>query len=82
MSTNANVVTGSDRFLTGQFTADESAAYAKVYANLDTHMSTNIPKFIMGTLDIENEEDWEDYCIMLNKYGPDKISKVYQRLFH
>jgi hypothetical protein len=36
----------------------------------------------MGTLDIENEEDWEDYCIMLNKYGPDKISKVYQRLFH
>jgi hypothetical protein len=70
-----------DRFLTGQFTADESAAYAKVYANVDTYMSTNIPKFIMGTLDIENDEDWEDFCIMLNKYGPDKITKVYQRLF-
>ena len=70
-----------DRFLTGQFTVDESAAYAKVYANVDTFMSTNIPKFIMGTLDIESEEDWGDYCTMLNKYGPDKVTKIYQRLF-
>ncbi len=70
-----------DRFLTGQFSADESAAYAKVYANVDTYMSTNIPKFIMGTLDIESEEDWGDYCTMLNKYGPDKVTKIYQRLF-
>lgn len=71
-----------DRFLTGQFSADESAAYAKVYANIDTYMSTNIPKFIMGTLDIESEEDWGDYCTMLNKYGPDKVTKIYQRLFN
>jgi len=70
-----------DRFLTGQFSVDESAAYAKVYANVDTFMSTNIPKFIMGTLDIENEQDWSDYCTMLNKYGPDKVTKIYQRLF-
>ena len=70
-----------DRFLTGQFSVDESAAYSKVYANVDTFMSTNIPKFIMGTLDIESEEDWGDYCTMLNKYGPDKVTKIYQRLF-
>jgi len=70
-----------DRFLTGQFSVDESAAYTKVYANVDTFMSTNIPKFIMGTLDIENEQDWSDYCTMLNKYGPDKVTKIYQRLF-
>ena len=71
-----------DRFLTGQFTVDESAAYAKVYANVDTYMSTNIPKFIMGDLDIENDEDWDDYCTMLNKYGPDKVTKIYERLFN
>jgi len=70
-----------DRFLTGQFSVDESAAYTKVYANVDTFMSTNIPKFIMGTLDIESEQDWSDYCTMLNKYGPDKVTKIYQRLF-
>ncbi len=70
-----------DKALTGQFSADESAAYNKVFANVDTYMSTNVPKFITGALDIDNDEDWEDFCIMLNKYGPDKVSKIYQRLF-
>lgn len=70
-----------DRFLTGQFTVEESASYSKVYANVDTFMATNVPKFISGALDIDNEDDWDDYCTMLGKYGPDKVSKIYQRLY-
>ncbi len=69
------------RGLRAQFTSDESAQYNKVYANVSTFMSINIPKFIKGELDIENPEDWEDYCKMLNKYSPEKVVKIYQRVF-
>lgn len=63
------------------FTAEESTTYDKVHANVDTFMSTQLPKFIMGNLDIDNDQDWTDYCKMLNKYSPDKVTKVYQRIF-
>lgn len=70
-----------DKAIMAQFTTEESNAYNKVHANVDTYMSTNIPKFINGSLDINSEEDWGDYCTMLNKYGPEKITKVFQRLY-
>jgi len=70
-----------ERFIRAQFTTEESNAYNKVHANVDTFMSTNVPKFINGSLDIDNDEDWADYCTMLNKYSPEKITKVFQRLF-
>ena len=70
-----------ERFIRGQFTTEESNAYSKVHANIDTFMSVNIPKFINGSLDIDNDKDWEDYCTMVNKYAPEKVTKIYQRLF-
>ncbi len=70
-----------EKSITAQFTTEESNAYNKVHANVDTFMSTNIPKFINGSLDIHNEEDWDDYCTMLNKYSPEKVTKVFQRIF-
>ena len=70
-----------EKSIMAQFSTEESNAYNKVHANLDTFMSTNLPKFINGSLDIDNDEDWEDYCTMLNKYSPEKITKVFQRLF-
>ncbi len=69
-----------DKSLLSQFSTDESAMYSKVKANVDTYMSMNVPKFIKGELDV-NGEDWENYCTMLNKYSPDKVTKVYQNLF-
>ena len=69
-----------DKALQNQFTPEEAATYSKVYANVDTYMSQNIPKFISGQLDV-NGADWDNYCKMLNKYSPDKITKIYQRIF-
>ena len=69
-----------EKSITDKFTPEESDTYSKVYANVDTYMSTNIPQFIKGQLDI-NGEDWDDYCTMLNKYSPDDVTAVYQRVF-
>ena len=69
-----------DSGLLAQFTLEESELYNKTHANLDTFMSTNVPQFITGQLDIDSEEDWGNYCKMLNKYGPQKVSAAYQRV--
>ncbi len=66
--------------LLGQFSSDESAKYSKVYANVDTYMATNVPKFINGSLNV-NGKDWDDYCTMLGKYSPDSVTAIYQRLY-
>jgi len=69
-----------DKALDAQFTTDESATYNKVFANIDTYLASNLPKFITGSLDL-NGKDWDDFCTMLNKYGPGKVTTIYQRLF-
>ncbi len=69
-----------DKALRAQFTTDETTTYSKVYANVDTYMSQNIPKFITGVLDV-NGVDWDNYCKMLNKYSPNKVTAAYQRIF-
>ena len=69
-----------DKALRAQFTTEETATYSKVYANVDTYMSQNIPKFITGVLDV-NGTDWNNYTKMLNKYSPNKVTAAYQRVF-
>ncbi len=69
-----------DKSVKAQFTTDESAVFTKVYANVDTYMSQNIPKFITGSLDVKGT-DWDNYCKMLNKYSPNKVTAIYQRVF-
>ncbi len=64
-----------------QFSSEESNTYNKVFSNIDTFMSTNIPKFIKGNLNARDDKDWGDYVKMLNKYSPDKVTSIYQRLF-
>ena len=62
-----------------QFTADESAAYNKTWANVDTYMSTQIPQFITGKLDV-NGDDWGAYCRMLKRYNFQTVTDSYQRV--
>lgn len=44
-------------------------------------MSSGIPKFIRGELDPLSDENWNDYCRMLKRYGADKVTAAYQRLY-
>ena len=43
-------------------------------------MSTQIPQFITGKLNIKDDTAWNDYCKMIKKYGPGKITTAYQRI--
>ncbi len=69
-----------DKTTTELFTAEESSTFSKVHANVDTYMSTTIPKFINGKSDL-NGSDWTDYKKMLKKYGPQKVTDIYQKYF-
>ncbi|MBQ5986492.1 MAG: hypothetical protein IJL59_04450 [Clostridia bacterium] len=70
-----------DSLIRARFSVDESNTYNKVYANLDTYMSSQLPQFITGKLDIDSDEAWNSYCKMLKKYGPDKVTDLYEKLF-
>lgn len=70
-----------DKAVMDQFTPEESSTFSKVYANVDTYMSTNVPQFIKGQLDIDSDEDWGNYCTMLGKYSPEDVTAIYQRVF-
>ena len=63
-----------------QFTADESIQYNKTKANVDTYMSTQIPQFITGKLNVKDDSNWNDYTKMLKKYAPNKVTAAYQRI--
>ena len=70
-----------DSLLRARFSVDESNTYNKVYANLDTYMSSQIPQFITGKLNIKSDDDWNSYTKMLKKYAPDKVTQLYEALF-
>ena len=70
-----------DSQIRSQFTTDQSNNYNKIYANVDTFMSSQLPLFITGKLDINSDEDWGNYCKMLAKYSPDKVTEMYEGLF-
>ena len=70
-----------DTTLRAGFTPEESSVYSKVHANVDTYMSTQIPKFVRGDLNPLSDEDWNDYCRMLKRYGADQVTAAYQRLY-
>lgn len=63
-----------------QFTSDESSLYNKTKANVDTYMSTQVPLFITGKLDVHSDEDWNNYTKMIKKYAPGKVTDAYQRI--
>ena len=70
-----------DSLLRSRFSVDESNTYNKVYANIDTYMSSQLPQFITGKRDIHSDSDWNDYCKMMKKYAPDKVTALYEAIF-
>ncbi len=43
-------------------TADQSAEVSMINSNVSTYTDQAIPQFIRGELDVESDEDWEEYC--------------------
>lgn len=57
----------------GLLTPEETAAYNKTHNYLLDHMGQAIPNLIKTGLD-----GWDDYCTKLAKYGPDKVTQIFQ----
>ncbi|HHV09188.1 MAG TPA: hypothetical protein GXX75_02765 [Clostridiales bacterium] len=55
---------------------EQSALNSKVGAYIEDYMSMSVPALIKNGL-----SDWDNYCKKLNKYGPEKITEIYQELF-
>lgn len=64
-----------------QMDAEQSLQYNKIYNNLNTFMSIEIPKFINGDRDISNDEDWDTYSRALTKYNPNRIVEILNAIF-
>ena len=54
-------------------TPEDSAVYNKTNTYLNDHMGQTVPGMIK-----EGLGSWDDYCAKLNKYGPDKVTEIYQ----
>lgn len=55
---------------------EQSALNSKIGAYINDYMSMSVPALIKNGL-----SDWDNYCKKLEKYGPEKITEIYQELF-
>jgi len=60
--------------------SDEDAdTYSDTATRVTDYLTENSIKFIKGTLDIENEVDWNNFVTVLKKYGVDTATEVIQK---
>ncbi|HAL74635.1 MAG TPA: hypothetical protein DCM45_06045, partial [Clostridiales bacterium] len=72
---NTGGITGA---INNQLTSDEQKLFTKTYNNINEFMAKAVPGFIKGEKDAFNDADWQAFVKALNKYGPDKMTAVYQ----
>ena len=63
-----------------QLSAEDSAAFSKIHTNIREFMSKNVPNFIVGEKDPNNDKDWQSFIKAMSKYGPEKNTQIYQEL--
>ncbi len=65
---------------TGQLSEEDIETYYKINTNVAEFMTKNVPSLIKGTKDPYSDEDWNAFVNALNKYGPDKVTVMLQKL--
>ncbi len=55
--------------VTSQLTSDQSSEYSMIMTNVRTYMEMEVPSYIKGGRDIEDDKDWADFCKGLEDYG-------------
>jgi len=61
-----------------QLTSEEQKIVTKTGTTINEFMAKNVPSFIKGEKDPFSDADWQAYVKALNKYAPDKVTKIYQ----
>ncbi len=57
--------------VSSQLTPDQTAEYGLINNNVNTYLSQEVPNFITGRRDIDDDQEWEKYLSDLNAYSPD-----------
>ena len=65
--------------ITNQVSTDEQKTISKARTNIGEFMAKSVPPFIKGEKDPFNDSDWEAYVKAISKYGPDKVTEIYQQ---
>ena len=63
-----------------QLTPKNAAEFSKTFINIREFLSKNVPAFIIGDKDPYDDASWESFKKAMNKYGPEKNTKIYQEL--
>lgn len=63
-----------------QLTAEEGSEASKISSNVKEFAYKNIPSFVLGTRDPASDTDWNAYLKAINKYNPDKVTQIHQKL--
>ena len=71
-------------YLYGSFTAqlsvENAVAVSKISTNITEFASKNVPSFIQGTKDPNNDADWNAFLKAIAKYKPEEATQIYQNL--
>ena len=64
-----------------QLSEEDAKTKSKTETNCLEFCYKSVPAFIQGTQDPYNDDDWNAYLKALSKYGPDKVTQIYQTLY-
>lgn len=66
------------RFPDVTLTADEQENYASAAADVDTYLDEALIKFVIGDLDVDDDQVWQDYLTKLEGLGVNTMIEIYQ----
>ncbi len=64
--------------ITGIMSKDDTTAINDIQTKILNYMEQKAPEFIKGIADPFNDQDWENWCTMLEKYNYQKGIDIYQ----
>lgn len=66
------------RFPDVTLTADEQENYASAAADVDTYLDETLIKFVIGDLDVDDDQVWQEYLTKLDGLGVNTMIEIYQ----
>ena len=66
--------------LIAQLTSEEADIKATLDSEYYTYLAQNVPEFITGERDINDDADWEAFCNEVNAFGPDNYTEALNRI--
>ena len=67
--------------IASQLTSDESSRTSEIMNDITTYCNIELPKFITGEKDINDDAAWNAFCQQLAEYGADEYCEIYNRIY-